>query len=315
MSGSDEHSTKYIVQSLLVNMIIAVVKTAAAVFTRSGSMLAEALHSFSDCGNQLLLLVGVRQARRLPDASHPFGYGRALYFWSFIVALLLFTGGGVFSIYEGIHKLREPEPVQHVWVGLAILFVSVILEGGATLSNIKDLNKRRTSKSDGQAVLPFFRYLSATKDSDLVVIFAENSAAVLGLLVAMLALALAALTGDGRYDGAGSIGIGLVLVGVAAFLAVEVKSLLIGEAADPAIDASVHRACDATPGVVEIIHLRSVQQGPGEVLVAVKATFDAHLSVQQVAETIDLFEANIRKEHPEVRWLFVEPDVKRASSS
>jgi cation diffusion facilitator family transporter len=305
MSNSEQQSSKHIVQSLLVNLLIAVVKTVAAVFTHSGAMLAEALHSFSDCGNQLLLLVGVRQARRPPDAAHPFGYGRALYFWSFIVALMLFTGGGVFSVYEGVHKIRAPEPVQHVWVGLGILFVSVVLEGAATLSNVKELNKRRAGR------VPFLQYLRATKDSDLVVVFAENSAAVIGLLLAMLALGLSALTGDGRYDGAGSFAIGLVLISVAGFLAVEVQSLLIGEAADPEIHTAVHRACEATTGLREIIHLRSVQQGPGEVLLAIKATFDDALTVPQVAEVIDTFEANIRKAFPEVRWIFVEPDVKR----
>lgn len=308
MGTTEEHSTGHIVQSLLVNLLIAVVKAVAAFFTHSGAMLAEALHSFSDCGNQLLLLVGVKQARRVPDATHPFGYGRALYFWSFMVALMLFSGGGVFSIYEGIHKIREPEPVTHVWIGLGILLVSILLEGAATLSNIKELNKRRGTSTT------FFRFLSATKDSDLVVVFAENSAAVLGLFLAIVALGLAAVTGDGRFDGAGSVGIGLVLIGVAAFLAVEVKSLLLGEAADPAIEVGAHRACAATPGVQEIIHLRSVQQGPGEVLLAIKATFDDSLTVTQLAQTIDHFEDAIRKDFPEVRWLFVEPDVRREAA-
>src|SRR3954463_14541875 len=145
--GGDKHDdTSHIIQSLLVNVAIAVVKTLAAIFTKSGSMLAEALHSFSDCGNQILLLVGVRQARKLPDARHPFGYGRAAYFWSFMVALMLFLGGGLFSIYEGIHKIREPEPVERVWLGLLILGISLVLEGGAALSNVKMLNARRGPK-------------------------------------------------------------------------------------------------------------------------------------------------------------------------
>src|SRR5687768_16475339 len=138
-----EHGSGHIIQSLLVNLAIAVVKTGAAVYTKSGAMLAEALHSFSDCGNQILLLIGVRQARKPPDEKHPLGYGRAVYFWSFLVALMLFLGGGVFSIYEGIHKVLEPEKVENVWVGLGILAVSLVLEGMSTLSNIKELNKRR----------------------------------------------------------------------------------------------------------------------------------------------------------------------------
>src|SRR3954451_22673042 len=228
-SDSDKESgSGHIIQSLLVNVAIAAVKAVAAYFTKSGAMLAEALHSFSDCGNQILLLVGVRQARKPPDDKHPFGYGRAIYFWSFMVALLLFTGGGAFSVYEGIHKVMHPEPVEHVWIGVVILAISLVLEGGACLSNIRELNKRRGKK-------PFVQYLKDTTDSDLVVVFGENSAAVLGLAFAIAALGLASATGDGRWDGIGSAAIGLVLVGVAVFLAVEVSSLLLGEAADPEI--------------------------------------------------------------------------------
>ena len=174
MSDDKDHGTGHIIQSLLVNVAIAAVKAVAAYFTKSGSMLAEALHSFSDCGNQILLLVGVRQARKPADEKHPFGYGRAVYFWSFMVAMMLFLGGGVFSIYEGIHKIREPEPVERVWLGVGILAVSLFLEGGACLSNIRELNKRRGKKA-------FMQYLKDTTDSDLVVVFGENSAAVLGL--------------------------------------------------------------------------------------------------------------------------------------
>jgi cation diffusion facilitator family transporter len=304
MSKEEESSTSHIFQSLAVNLLIALVKTGAAVFTRSGSMLAEALHSFSDCGNQLLLLVGVRQAKKPPDAAHPFGYGRALYFWSFMVALLLFLGGGVFSVYEGIEKVLHPAEVEHVWVGVLILLVSMGLEGAATLSNIKELNKRR-------GPVPFMAYLRQTKDSDLVVVFAENSAAVFGLGLAIAALALAALTHDGRWDGAGSIGIGLVLVGVAVFLAVEVKSLLIGESADAHIEGAVREHAEKTEGFRSIIHVRTVQQGPGEVLVAVKATFDETLTVPALAERINVFEAALRAAHPEVKWLYVEPDTLR----
>src|SRR3954470_6170346 len=206
--SDEKHSTGHIVQSLVINVIIASVKAVAAFFTKSGSMLAEALHSFSDCGNQVLLLIGVRQAKKPAEEKHPLRHGRAVYFWSFMVAMMLLLGGGVFSIYEGIHKIREPEPVERVWLGVGILFVSLLLEGGATLSNIKELNKRRGAK-------PFVRYLKDTTDSDLVVVFGENSAAVLGLTFAIAALALAALTGDGRWDGIGSAAIGLVLVGVA----------------------------------------------------------------------------------------------------
>jgi cation diffusion facilitator family transporter len=307
---SDEgHGTGHIIQSLLVNVAIAVVKAIAAVFTKSGAMLAEALHSFSDCGNQVLLLVGVKQARKPPDDRHPFGYGRAVYFWSFMVALLLFTGGGVFSVYEGIHKIREPEPVEHVWIGVGILVVSLVLEGASTLSNIRELNKRRGSRAS------FVQYLKDTTDSDLVVVFAENSAAVLGLGFALVALGLAATTGDGRWDGAGSVAIGLVLVGVAVFLAVEVSSLLIGEAADPEITAACRETAKEFPDLEQVLNVVTMQQGPSEVLVHVKLAMTPSMSMDDACRVINEFEARLRTVRPEVRWVFVEPDSPKTPSS
>lgn len=302
--SDDKNGTGHIVQSLVVNLLIALVKAVAAVITHSGAMLAEAIHSFSDCGNQVLLLVGVKQSRKPADDAHPFGYGRALYLWSFMVALMLFVGGGVFSIYEGIHKIRHPEPVEQPMVGVVILAISLALEGYACFSNVKELNQRRGK-------VPFFRFLSTTKDSDLVVVFGENSAAVLGLFFALIALGLAATTHDGRWDGAGSLVIGLVLVGVAIFLAREVHSLLLGEAGDPVIEAHVRRLADESPDCEGVIHYRSVQQGAGEVLVAVKIAFKADSTLERVARTIDDLEAKVREAHPDVRYLFVEPDVRR----
>jgi cation diffusion facilitator family transporter len=300
-SPGQPNSTSHIYQSLAINFVIALMKAGAAVATKSGSMLAEALHSFSDCGNQALLLVGVKQAAKPPDAAHPLGYGRALYFWSFLVALMLFVGGGVFSIYEGVHKIMHPEPVERVWLGCAILGASLLLEGGATLSNIKALNQRRKQT-------PFMQYLRDTKESDLVVVFGENAAAVLGLALALIALILASLTGDGRYDGGGSVAIGLVLIGVATFLAIEVKSLLLGESADPAIEVSIRELSKRVPSLERVIHVRTVQQGPGEVLVAIKAAFTPSESVGKVVDDINAFEVELRAAHPEVKWCFVEPD-------
>lgn len=300
-----EHGTAHIIQSLAVNLAIAAVKAVAAFFTKSGSMLAEALHSFSDCGNQILLLIGVRQSRKPPDATHPLGYGRAVYFWSFLVALMLFLGGGVFSIYEGIHKIREPEPVERVWLGVGILAVSLVLEGGATLSNIRELNKRRAGKKS------FFRYLRETTDSDLIVVFGENSAAVLGLALAIAALGLAATTGDGRWDGIGSAAIGLVLVAVAIFLATKVSSLLLGEAADPEVTETANAIAKEVPGMDRVLNLLTMQQGPGEVLVHVKIAFEPALTVSDACRAINDFEARLRKARPECRWVYVEPDIPR----
>lgn len=299
-----DHSTAHIIQSLMVNLVIAVAKGVAALLSGSGSMMAETLHSFADCGNQLLLLLGVRKSRHAPTAAHPLGFGRALYFWSFMVALLLFTGGGLFSIYESIHKLRHPEPVGDMRLPLAILVFSLLLEGWATWKNIVELNKRRKGR-------PFFRFLSESKDSDLVVVFGENAAAVLGLALALVAVGLSALTGDGRWDAIGSLFIGVVLIGVALFLAIEVKSLIIGEAADPEIAAAVEQTIAEDPRITRLLRLITVQQGPGEVVVALKAGFVPSLTVEEVSRVINEFEDRLRARCPEVRWSFVEPDMPR----
>ncbi|MCK6590383.1 MAG: cation diffusion facilitator family transporter [Polyangiaceae bacterium] len=297
-----DHSTSHIIQSLVANALIAVCKGVAAVLTGSGAMLAETLHSAADCGNQLLLLMGVKRAQKAPDAAHPLGYGRALYFWSFMVALLLFSGGGVFSIYEGIHKIMAPEPVEKVLIGLAVLGVSIVIEGAATISNIREINKRRGDK-------PFMRYVRETKDSDLIVVFGENGAATLGLLFASAALGIAHVTGDPRWDGVGSLVIGLVLVGVAVFLAVEVKSLLVGESADPEIEKATREVISAHGKLHEVLNIITVQQGPGEVLVALKVRLAPGLSCEEVCGAINDFEVALKAKRPEVRWLFVEPDV------
>lgn len=300
-------STSHILQSLFANLFIASIKGVAAFFTGSGSMAAETVHSFADCGNQGLLLLGVKQTQRPADALHPMGYGRALYFWSFMVAMLLFTGGGVFSIYEGVHKISHPEPLDHVEVGIGILALSLLIEGGSTLSNIKEMNVRRKGK-------PFFRYLRDSKDSDLIVVFGENAAASLGLMLAGIALAVAAATGDPRWDGAGSVAIGAVLVGVAVFLAREVQSLLVGESADEVIMAVVQKAAVDHPHILQILNLITIQQGPGEVMVAIKVHITPDLSVRQACEVINTFEQEVRAQCPEVEWLFVEPDLPGVST-
>jgi len=296
-------STAHIIQSLVSNTLIAVSKGVAAVITGSGALLAETLHSFADCGNQLLLLLGVKQARRPPDEQHPLGYGRNLYFWSFMVALLLFLGGGVFSIYEGVHKLMHPEPVGSILVGVIVLAIALLLEGWATLSNIVELGRRR-------GATPFFRYLRETKDSDLVVVFGENSAAVLGLVFALAAVLISKQTHDGRWDAIGSLAVGAVLVVVAVFLAVEVKSLLVGERADPRIEQVAREIAEIDPNVEEIIRVLTVQQGPGEVVVALKVRFRPGLTTGgQLCGAINDFERQIEARAPEVKWTFVEPDM------
>jgi cation diffusion facilitator family transporter len=294
--------TSHIIQSLIANTCIASGKGVAAVITGSGAMLAETLHSFSDCGNQLLLLMGVKRAQKAPDALHPLGYGRVLYFWSFMVALMLFLGGGMFSMYEGIHKIQHPEKVEKVWLGLLILGGAILIEGWATYGNLKEMKKRRGD-------VPLFKYLRATKDSDLVVVFGENSAAVIGLVFAMGALGMAYVTKDGMWDGVGSLAIGGVLIGVAIFLATEVQSLLVGESADPIIEQGAREIASAHPRVDSVLNIITVQQGPGEVMVAMKLKLKDGMSGAELCEAVNDYERQLKVKCPSVKWIFVEPDL------
>ncbi|HEY5946358.1 MAG TPA: cation diffusion facilitator family transporter [Kofleriaceae bacterium] len=290
-----------VVKSLIVNALIASSKGVAAAITGSGAMLAETLHSFADCGNQLLLLVGIKQSAKPANPKHPLGYGRAMYFYSFIVAMLLFTGGGMFSIYEGVHKLKHPEPVGDITIALVILGISIVLEGWSCYGNIKVLNQNRGD-------MRFLQYLRESKDSDLVVVFGENSAAVLGLTLASIALIIAKQTNDGRWDAIGSLAIGIVLVGVAVFLAKEIQSLLVGEAADPKLQRAVEQLAIDDPNVDQVLRLLTIQQGPGEIVVAMKLRFRSGLETTQLVDAINTFERELKHRVPEVRWSFIEPD-------
>jgi cation diffusion facilitator family transporter len=297
-------SASQVVRSLVVNLVVAIAKGIAAVVTGSGSMMAETLHSTADCGNQLLLLLGIRRAAKPADAAHPLGYGRALYFWSFMVAMLLFLGGGCYSAYEGIHKIRHPEPVGDLTAGLVVLVLGLVLEAWATYGNIREFNAQRGGT-------PFFRHLRQTKDSDLVVVFGENSAAVLGLALAFIALVLAGQTGNGQWDGIGSLAIGVVLLGVAVFLAVEVKSLLMGESADPRVEAGIARLVAADADIEQVVRIITLQQGPGQVMVAMKIRFRPGLQTGgELCAAINRLEGAIEQQLPEVKWTFIEPDHK-----
>lgn len=296
-------STGHILRALGANFLIAVAKGIGAAITGSGAMLAETIHSLSDCANQLLLLLGLKQARRPADARYPLGQGRQLYFWSFMVAMLLFVGGGVYSIYEGVHKLQHPEPVSNPWLAIGILAFGFAIEMWALIGVIAEANKRR-------GATPFWRYLRESKDSDVVVIFGEDLAAVLGLAFALIAVALAAVTGNPMWDAAGTLVIGVVLIAVAIFLAVEVKSLLVGESADPAIEAAARELAAADPHIESVVRILTVQQGPGQVLAAMKIRFKPGLATGgQLCEVINQFEAALEKKVPEVKWTFIEPDV------
>lgn len=299
------HDVSHIVQSLVVNLVIAIGKGICAFLTGSGALLAETIHSFADCGNQVLLMIGVKRSQRSPDDAHPLGYGRSLYFWSFLVAMLLFTGGGVFSVYEGIHKLSGHESAEsgptQLWLGIGMLGFALLLEGWATIGNVRELNRRRGRRG-------FVEYLRFTKESDLVVVFGENSAAVLGLALALAGVGMSHITHDPAWDAYATIGIGVVLVCVAIFLAVETKSLLEGESADPEIRAAIERCADETEGLRGVLRLITLQQGPGEVMIACKVAVDPELGARALVAALNAFEARVKIARPEVRWQFVEPD-------
>jgi cation diffusion facilitator family transporter len=298
MAGS---GTGYILRALGANFMIAVAKGIGAVVTGSGAMLAETLHSLSDCVNQLLLLLGIRQARKPPSEKYPLGQGRELYFWSFMVAMLLFLGGGAYSLYEGIHKLRHPEPLSYPLVAIGILTFGIIVEAWAMAGAIKAINERRGNRS-------FMKYLRETKDSDLVVIFGEDAAACLGLGLALIAVVIAWITNNVMYDALGTVCIGVVLIGVAIFLAVEVKSLLVGEAADPELVKAIGDVAAGDPCIVKVLRTLAVQQGPGEIMVALKLEMKAGLTGAELVDAINKFEVRLQEKHPEIKWSFVEPD-------
>lgn len=297
-----EGSQKAIFYALFANFGIALTKSWGAWFTGSGSMLAEAIHSFADTGNQALLFLGLVQSRRLPDDEHPLGYGKLIYFWSFIVAILLFSMGGLFSIYAGVHKLGSPEPLKQVWVGLLILSLAVVMEGSAMLGVLTEIRKLRRQMSLSQ-------WLRTTRNAELVVVLGEDFAALIGLMLALIFLGLSGLTGDPLYDALGSISIGVVLIIVSLFVAIRIKSLMVGKSAEPAILAEIQRIIAGDPAINRLLNTITIQVGP-KVMLAAKIHMRSDLTIDQAVERINALEERLKKEVPEIGWCFVEPDCR-----
>ncbi|HEY7871848.1 MAG TPA: cation diffusion facilitator family transporter [Rudaea sp.] len=294
-------SLRTILLALGANFAIFVAKLAAAIVTGSGSMAAEAVHSLADCGNQVLLLVGMRQARRLASAEHPLGYGMVVYFWSFLVALLLFSIGGMFSIYEGVHKLEAHEPLRWPWLAVGVLAFGIVAESFSMWGCLREVNKARAGKS-------LWRWFRDSRQSELIVVFGEDLAALLGLAFALVAVVATMLTGNLVYDAAGSIAIGVLLCVVAVFVAREVASLLVGQSADPTFRAELDAFVRAQPEVERLFNLITLQLGP-DVMVATKAQMRGELSGDELIAAINRVEAAMRAQFPEIRWSFFEPDV------
>ncbi len=308
-ASSKEHgSTRAIVAAFGANIGIAIIKFVAFVFTGSSSMLSESIHSVADTGNQGLLLVGRRRASRPADEKHPFGYGAERYFYAFIVAFVLFTLGGTFSIFEGVEKLRRPHSVESAGWAIAVLLGAIVLESLSLRTARREVQPARPA---GESWWGFIRH---TKTPELPVVLLEDTAALIGLAFALIGVVLAAVTGNGRWDGFGSLAIGIVLVAVAFVLVVEMGSLLVGESARPEVVQRITAAVEQFPLVRRVIHLRTEHVGPDEIVVAVKAEFDPSLTMEQLATTIDALERDIRVAESRATLVFVEPDVYRVGA-
>ena len=301
MSSGHANPIKAILLALGANFAIFVTKLFAALVTGSGAMMAEAVHSLADCGNQGLLLLGIRQARRPPSDEFPLGWGRALYFWSFLVAILLFSVGGMFSIYEGIHKLTNPEPLKWPWLALGVLAFGIVAESISMRGCLHEVNKARSD----QGLWAWFR---ETRSSELLVIFGEDLAALLGLCVATLAVGATMLTGNLMFDAAGTIAIGALLIVVAVLVAIEVKALLIGQGMEPRRRDELMAFLKNRPEVADVLNLITLQMGP-DVMVAVKARMVSVEGDQQLIAAINTVEAAMKAEFGDVRWSFFEPDL------
>ena len=295
------NSLKSIFFALGANFVIAVAKSAGAFYTGSASMLAEAIHSYADCGNQALLIWGLKEAKRQSSLEHPLGHGRAIYFWSFIVALMLFSMGGLFSIYEGVHKLGSDEPVKYAWVAVGILSFGIVAESVSLWGALREINKDRGERS-------LWRWFRTSRQSELLVIFGEDLAALGGLVVALGFIGLAMLTGNPVWDAVGSICIGVLLVLVAVLVGVEVKSLLIGQSAEPQVEAALAAHLKAQPQVAQVYNLITQQLG-NEVMLAVKARMHPTGTEAALIDAVNTVERSVRAAFPQVKWVFFEPDL------
>ena len=300
MAGKGD-SVRTIFYALGANFAIFVAKSVAAVITGSGAMLAEAVHSLADCGNQGLLLLGIRRARQPATPDYPLGHGKEIYFWSFLVALMLFSVGGMFSLYEGWHKLHAPEALNAPWIAVGVLAFGIIAESVSMRACLVEVNKAR-----GELTLS--QWFRQSRQAELVVIFGEDLAALLGLVFALLAILATIATGNPIYDAIGTLGIGVLLIVVAIFVAIAVKGMMIGQSVEPRQREAIRGFLQARPEVAEIFSLITLQLG-NDILVSVQARLrDPAASTAETIGRINATEAALRQAFPDVRWCFFEPD-------
>jgi cation diffusion facilitator family transporter len=301
MAGNGD-SVRAIFFALGANFAIAAAKGVAAYITGSGAMLAETVHSLADCGNQLLLLLGLRLAGRPATPEHPLGYGRAIYFWSFLVAVMLFSVGGMFSVYEGVHKFMHPEPLQQWWWAVGVLVFAIVAEGVSMRACLQEVDKARGSRN-------LWEWFRESRQAELVVIFGEDLAALLGLTFALIAVGMSVLTGNPLFDALGTIAIGVLLIVVAVLVAIEVKAMLIGQSVDPLLQAEISGFLKARPEIAELLHLITLQQG-NQVMVSVHARMRqaGDGDGEAMLRDIDRVERALKQQFPVVRWSFFEPE-------
>ena len=300
-----EGSRKAIIAAFFANLGIAIATFVGFLLTHSAGLLAESGHSMADTGNQALLMLGSKRGKRPADRAHPFGYGSERYFWAFVVALVLFSMGGLFALYEGIEKLRHPHLVDNAAVAFVILAIAICLESFSLRTAVKEANLLR---ADGMSWIQFIR---TSKAPELPVVLLEDIGAEIGLAFALVGLSLAEITSNPRWDAVGSVAIGVLLVVIAIVLAAEMKPLLIGEAASDSDVAMITAALQSAPDVKSIIHLRTVHLGPDDLLVAAKVDFEHSLSVEELAKAIDRAEAALRTAVPSSTTIYIEPDIRR----
>ncbi len=299
-SSAQDSAARAILYAFIANGGIAIAKTWAAWLTGSGSMLAEAIHSYADTANQVLLFIGLKQSVKQPDAEHPLGYGKLSYFWSFIVAMLLFSVGGLFSIYEGIHKYQQPEPLTQAWVAIIILVLAIVLETFSLIGCLREIRKVRRER-------PFRTWLEHTRNSELVVVLGEDIAALLGLVLALLFISLAILTGNPVYDAIGSACIGVVLIVISVFLTIRVQSLLVGRSADPLLRQEIDKMIRDHEDIEGVFNTITMQMGP-YTLLAAKIKLRSGIDIDTAIRDINELESRLKQEFPNLKWCFIEPD-------
>jgi cation diffusion facilitator family transporter len=297
-------SKSVILAAFSANLAIALVKFLVAWITASSAILAEAVHSVADTFDQILLFIGIRKAARKADELHPFGFSGEAYLWSFVVAIILFTGGAIFSVYEGVRKLRHPAPVDHIQYALLVLFIAIIAEASSLRVAFRKINIERGK-------IGIIAYLRRSKKAEMIVVFMEDSAALIGLAIALAALLAEHFTGILLFDALASILIGVLLAITALFIGNETRSLIIGESADPAMLRKIRLLLLKEDSISRVIHIRSLHLGAEDILLAVKAEFNEHLNIEQTCMVINGLEKDIRSHFPEVNKIFIEPDIFR----